>query len=114
MAIELYIPPCINTPAHTHHPPPPDKPLRIQIDGLLTSIQKLLPDVAWPLDARRLHFPLPAGSELAKVAFRKIYGREVDPELHGDLVVRDEYLRWVVEVRLKKYVFFGPSPPESK
>ncbi|KAI3324985.1 hypothetical protein HD806DRAFT_462369 [Xylariaceae sp. AK1471] len=38
MAFKLHIPPCICTPAHPQHPPPPDKPLRFQIEGPLIAI----------------------------------------------------------------------------
>jgi hypothetical protein len=76
-----------------------EKPLRIQIEGPLVSIQKLLPEMTWPLDVMRPVFPLPAGPELARLAYRTIYGRKVRPEDAGDMVVRDEYLGWVVEVR---------------
>ena len=99
MALELYIPPCINSPAHPHHPPPLEKPLRIQIDGPLVAIQRLLPDMTWPVDALDRVFPLPGGPGLARLAYRTVYGREVRPEHPGDMVVRDEYLGWVNEVR---------------
>ncbi|OTA59739.1 hypothetical protein K449DRAFT_385073 [Hypoxylon sp. EC38] len=42
-------------------------------------------------------FPHPAGPELAKLIYQKIYGREVRSEIAGDMVVRDEYLGWVME-----------------
>lgn len=44
-------------------------------------------------------FPQPAGPELAKVLFQIIYGREPDPAVADDMVVRDEYLRWLIEIR---------------
>jgi hypothetical protein len=94
MAFELHIPPCIATPAHPLHSPPPEQPLRIQIEGPLVSIQKLLPDIPWRTEVAPV-FPQPAGPELAKLAYRKIYGREIRPEVVGDMVVRDEYLGWV-------------------
>lgn len=96
MALELYIPPCVKTPAHPLHPPPSEQPLRIQIEGPLVSIQKLLPGLSWHTDVTSSVFPQPAGLELAKVAYRKIYEREVRPETAGDMVVRDEYLGWVM------------------
>ncbi|KAI0896288.1 hypothetical protein F4806DRAFT_57277 [Annulohypoxylon nitens] len=102
MALKLHIPPCISTPTHPHHPPPPEKPLRIQIEGPLVSIQKLLPGVQWHTDVMSLVFPQPAGSELAKLAYLEIYGRESSPEIVGDIVVRDEYLGWIVEKPIKR------------
>ncbi|KFH42619.1 hypothetical protein ACRE_066320 [Hapsidospora chrysogenum ATCC 11550] len=40
-------------------------------------------------------FPQPAGPELAKLAYKAIYGQDVRPSVENDLVVRDEYLGWV-------------------
>lgn len=37
-------------------------------------------------------FPQRGGHELAKLAYRQIYGEDVE---FGDLAVRDEYLGWV-------------------
>ncbi|KAK0624758.1 hypothetical protein B0T17DRAFT_252001 [Bombardia bombarda] len=98
MALELHIPPCIRASAHPLHPPPPEQPLRIQIEGPLVSIQKLLPEIPWNTSVASLMFPQPAGSELARLAYQKLYGREVRPEVSGDMVVRDEYLGWVMGV----------------
>ncbi|GAB1315515.1 hypothetical protein MFIFM68171_05725 [Madurella fahalii] len=92
MAFELHIPPCIRNPAHPLHPPPPEKPLRIQIEGPVVAIQKLLPGVSWQTDPLSLVFPQPAGPEIAKLAYRTVYGRDTCPELANDMVVRDEYL----------------------
>lgn len=69
--------------------------MRVQIDGPLVSIQKLLPDVPWHVDVCKPIFPQPAGPELARVAYRAIYGQDVRPQIADDLVVRDEYLGWV-------------------
>jgi hypothetical protein len=99
MALELYIPSCIRTPTHPLHHPPLDKALRIQIEGPLVSIQKLLPQIPWHVDCVPTVFPQPAGPELAKLAYRTIFGRDVRPEVCGDIVVRDEYLGWVREAR---------------
>lgn len=101
MALELYIPPCISSSAHPLHPPPLEQPLRIQIEGPLASIQKLLPEVSWHTDTASLVFPQPAGPGLARLAYQKIYGQEVRLEVAGDMVVRDEYLGWVT----------GETPP---
>ncbi|RYP57951.1 hypothetical protein DL769_009186 [Monosporascus sp. CRB-8-3] len=98
MALELHIPPCVSTPAHPLHPAPPEQPLRIHIEGPLVSIQKLLPGITWHTDVTPLVFPQPAGLELARLTYQKIYRRDVRPEIAGDMVVRDEYLGWVMGV----------------
>jgi hypothetical protein len=94
MALELYIPPCVNDPPHSLHPPPPDKPLRIRIQGPLETIQKLLPKVSWyPIGP----FPQLGGLKLANLTYQKLYwgnGDEAAPP------VRDEYLAWVVKGRI--------------
>lgn len=91
MALELFIPPCIHNPRHRLHPPPPTKPLRIQIQGPLESIQKLLPKTSWD---KIVHFPQPGGLELARLTHRALYGEE------GSIpAVRDEYLAWAMEGR---------------
>ncbi|RYP66574.1 hypothetical protein DL771_007727 [Monosporascus sp. 5C6A] len=92
MAFELHIPPCISSPAHPLHSPPLEKPLRVQIDGPVVGIRKLLPELSWHVDPSALVFPQPAGPEISRLAFRKLYGRDVRPELANDMVVRDEYL----------------------
>ena len=91
MALELSIPPCIHSPCHRLHPPPPAKPLRIQIQGPLESIQKLLPKTSWDKIVR---FPQPGGLELARLAHRALYSEE-----GGIPAVRDEYLAWAMEGR---------------
>lgn len=98
MGLQLHIPPCISDPAHPLHPPPLEKPLRIQIEGPLVAIQKLLPSITWHTDPLALVFPQPAGPELAELAYRALFGREVRPDVANDLVVRDEYLGWVTNV----------------
>ncbi|KIV98281.1 uncharacterized protein PV09_09871 [Verruconis gallopava] len=94
MALELHIPSCVNRPPHRLHPPPPDQPLRIRIQGPLETIQKLLPNVSWhPIGS----FPQLGGVKLASLTFQKLYGGDggrVAP------VVRDEYLAWVLEGRV--------------
>jgi hypothetical protein len=88
MALELYIPPCVNRPPHHLHPPPLDKPLRIRIQGLLETIQKLLPNISWhPIGP----FPQLGGLKLASLTHQNLYGET------GDALppaVRDEYLAW--------------------
>jgi hypothetical protein len=106
MALPLHIPPCIHSPAAAHHPPPDEKPLRIQIEGPLTAVKKLLPEVPWRTDmmAGPLVFPQPAGPELAGLAYQSVYGRNPHPEVAGDLVVRDEYLGWLAKVKPPRFV----------
>ena len=99
MALELHIPPCIHGPPHNLHAPPPEKPLRIQIEGPLTSIQKLLPDISWYTEDLSVIFPQPAGPELAKLTFQRLYGQAPRPHVAEDMVVRDEYLGWIVRTR---------------
>ncbi|KPM43319.1 hypothetical protein AK830_g3286 [Neonectria ditissima] len=99
MGLELDLRPCICTPSHPHHPPPSEKPLRIQIEGPKAAVQRLLPDIQWYTNVVDLEFPQPAGLELAKMAYQKIYGREARSDIAGDLVVRDEYLGWIERTR---------------
>jgi len=88
MGLELYIHPCVNQPPNYLHHPPPDKPLRIRIQGPLETIQKL---VSWhPIGP----FPQPGGLKLASLTHQKLYGGEGDKVAPA---VRDEYLAWVVE-----------------
>jgi hypothetical protein len=98
-ALPLYIPFCIHTPPDRHHLPRHDQPLRIQIEGPLIAIRRLLPHISWHLDIPDRLFPQPAGLALARLTYREIYGRDVCPKLAGDLVVRDEYLGWMPEKR---------------
>ncbi|KAH8763296.1 hypothetical protein F5883DRAFT_498889 [Diaporthe sp. PMI_573] len=108
MSFELDIPPCVNDPAHPLHPPPLDKPLRIQIEGPLVAIQKLLPSIQWHTDPLALMFPQPAAHELAKLTYRVIYGQDVRSEVVGDVIVRDEYLGWVMgEIPHKNIDYYG-------
>jgi hypothetical protein len=94
MALELYIHPCVLNPPYRLHRPPPDKPLRIQIQGPLESIQKLFPNVSWhPIGP----FPQPGGLELASLTHQKLYGQEGD---EATPAMRDEYTAWIVEERI--------------
>ncbi|GIK05190.1 hypothetical protein Aspvir_009293 [Aspergillus viridinutans] len=119
MALPLYIPRCIHTPASQCHLPPPDKPLRIQIEGPLIAIQRLLPHIPWRLDPLDRTFPQPAGPELARLTYQKVYGRDISPEVPGDLVVRDEYLGWMPEKRPQELIdYYGVTfdhlvPPDD-
>jgi hypothetical protein len=97
MALPLYIPPCIHPLPHPSHPPPLSKSIRIQIDGPLVAIQKLLPEAVWYTELLTLKFPQPAGVELAKLAYQAIYECIPRPEVNGDLVIRDEYLGWLMD-----------------
>ncbi|KAF3077409.1 hypothetical protein CFAM422_000174 [Trichoderma lentiforme] len=35
MALQIHFPACIQSPAHAHHPPPPDKPFASELRGRL-------------------------------------------------------------------------------
>jgi hypothetical protein len=70
-------------------------PLRLQVEGPLVSIQKLLPNVPWHIDACNPIFPQPAGPKLADLTYRAIYGNEILPDIENHLIVRDEYLGWI-------------------
>lgn len=70
--LPLYILPCIHTPRSDH-------PLRIQIEGPLLAIQRLLPHTPWHLNFQT-GIPQPAGLELARLAYQTVYGRDVCPE----------------------------------
>jgi hypothetical protein len=98
VAFKLHIAPCIRTPTSYHHSLPPEKPLRIQIESQLVSIQKLLPEILWHTNPLCLEFSQPVDPELARLAYQALYGRDVCPEIARDMVVRDEYLGWVTEV----------------
>ncbi|KAI0886747.1 uncharacterized protein GGS22DRAFT_186820 [Annulohypoxylon maeteangense] len=92
--LELYIPSCILEPPHCHHPPPPDKPLRIRIQGPLETIEKLLPNESWyPVGP----FPQPGGIKLADLTHRTLYGEGWD---NAAIAVRDEYNAWVMKNRI--------------
>ncbi|KAB8346223.1 hypothetical protein FH972_023268 [Carpinus fangiana] len=93
MALELHIPHCIHSPAHPHHMPPEEKPLRVQIEGLLVSIKKLIPGTEGHVEVRNRVFPHAAGPVLARLAFEKVYGRHPRPrEVPGDLTIRDDQI----------------------
>ncbi|KAI0450423.1 hypothetical protein F5B21DRAFT_490799 [Xylaria acuta] len=95
MALELYIPPCIRNPIDPHHPPPPNKPLRIQIEGPLVAVERLFPNIQW-----HVHDVQPAGPKLAELTYSLLYGRNASPDIQGDLVVRHEYLGWIMDPNL--------------
>lgn len=100
MALRLYIPPCMHNPAHVFHSPPLDRPLRVQIEGPLVSVQKLVPEYSWKLKVGTTEFPQPGGEALAKLAYRALYGIEIREEIVGDMIIRDEYLGWVMEGKI--------------
>ncbi|TQS32859.1 hypothetical protein Golomagni_06813 [Golovinomyces magnicellulatus] len=98
MALPLHIPPCNQTPRHFNHPPEYQKPLRICIDGPLSAVQKLAPETEWNLNVLHQEVLQPAASILAKITFEKVYGRPPNnDEIPGDLIIRKEYLRWVMD-----------------
>jgi hypothetical protein len=91
MALELYIHPCIHSPPHHLHPPQPDAPLRIRIQGPLETIQKLLPEISWhPIGP----FPQLGGLKLASLTHQKLYEGKAEEAAPA---VRDEYLAWILE-----------------
>ncbi|KAI1742672.1 hypothetical protein F4680DRAFT_23741 [Xylaria scruposa] len=100
MALELHIPPCIHSPAHAFHLPPLDQPLRIQIEGPLTAIQRLVPDASWHVDVMAQVFPMPGAKSLAELTYRALYGADVRSEVARDMVIRDQYLGWVREGKI--------------
>lgn len=102
MALKLYIPPCIRNPAHPLHPPPLDRPVRVQIEGPLVSIQKLAPDCSWDhlKAAQAPDFPQPGGKALAKLTYQALYGTDIREDVPGDMVIRDEYLGWVMQGKI--------------
>lgn len=100
MRSELYIPPC-RTGQYSFHSPELEKALRIHIEGSLVSINKLLPGIQWHTDIESLVFPQPASTGLARLTYQNLYKHEVCQEVLGDMVIRDEYLGWVVEEPLK-------------
>ncbi|KAJ6013581.1 hypothetical protein N7540_008172 [Penicillium herquei] len=99
LPLNLFIPPCIHTPATQQHNPPPDQPLRISIEGPIVAIKRLFPHVTWNLEEARnfetREFPQRAGPELARLAFQALYGRDARSDVVDDLVVRDEILGWI-------------------
>ncbi|KAF2457061.1 hypothetical protein BDY21DRAFT_33193 [Lineolata rhizophorae] len=108
MALELYIPPCVDEPPHPNHPPSPERPLRIHIQGPLVSIQKLLPGVQFCYDDWEKPFPQAAGLQLAELAFRTIYGRPADAEMGENLTVCDEDSAWIREPELRMEIdYYG-------
>ncbi|KAI0903665.1 hypothetical protein F4823DRAFT_568462 [Ustulina deusta] len=81
------------TPLTPTIPPPPEKPLRIQIDGPTVAVERLFPENLWNM-IYSPKFPQPAAAHLAKLAHQAIY-----PEQHvsaDNMIVRDEYLGGVV------------------
>ncbi|KAJ5094452.1 hypothetical protein N7456_010313 [Penicillium angulare] len=108
MALPMFIPPCVCTPTGQYHFPSPDLPLRIQIEGPLTAIEKLLPHVEWKLPDFNDLFPQPAGPELAKLTYKAIYGRDASPDIPGDLLVQNEHLGWVLDKRPERVInYYG-------
>jgi len=101
MAFVLYIPERNGECPCSPHRPELQKALRIQIEGPLSSIDKLLPGTTWKTNIDSTVFPQPAGLELAKLTYQKLYGQDVRSEIPGDMIVRDEYLGWVVEEPLR-------------
>ncbi|KAI1171012.1 hypothetical protein F4777DRAFT_566894 [Nemania sp. FL0916] len=101
MAFKLVLPQCGQTPGCVNHPPEPDKPLRIQIMGLLNDIDNLFDDgmkMPRPKHTEKLaadNFIEP-GLRLARIGFGLLYGRDVDPGNSSDMVPRHQYDVWRV------------------
>ncbi|KAI0009104.1 hypothetical protein F4779DRAFT_402664 [Xylariaceae sp. FL0662B] len=117
MAYELHIPTCICDPAHPNHPPPKDKPLRIQIEGPLVAIQRLLSESTWNMDFMTTKFPQTAAPHLARLTHQVLYRENVSVD---DVVVRDEYLGWVSigKILQKEFDYYGVTfdhlvPPDD-
>lgn len=70
--------------------------MRIQIEGPKVSVEKLLPGVSWNTEVVPLPFPQPAGLQLAALAYQAVYGKSHRPDT-TDLIVRDEYLGWIMK-----------------
>ncbi|KAI0196530.1 hypothetical protein EV127DRAFT_416792 [Xylaria flabelliformis] len=119
MALELYIPPCIRNPIDPHHPPPPNKPLRIQIEGPLVAVERLFPNIQWHVQDIQPEFPQPAGPKLAELTYSLLYGRNPSPDIQGDLVVRHEYLGWIMKPKpVQEIDYYGVTfdhlvPPDD-
>ncbi|KAH7409792.1 hypothetical protein DE146DRAFT_732685 [Phaeosphaeria sp. MPI-PUGE-AT-0046c] len=107
MVQQLYIPLCIDTPAHPNHFPPLDRPLRIHIQGPLVSIRRLLPLIVFHYETWGEPFPQPAAPQLAELTFQALYGRSTDPEKGEKLVVRDEYNAWVRDPTIMEIDYYG-------
>jgi hypothetical protein len=93
MELELAIPPCISIPAHPLHFPSLDRPLRVQIAGPLASLMALLPDLKTTVDKgiNSSFLPKALGLQFARMVYRKLYQREVQPEIVGDLELRNQF-----------------------
>ncbi|KAI1163406.1 hypothetical protein F5B18DRAFT_620066 [Nemania serpens] len=119
MALELYILPCIRNPIDPHHPPPPNKPLRIQIEGPLVAIERLFPNIQWHVKDVQPEFPQPAGPKLAELTYSLLYGRNASPDIQGDLLVRHEYLGWIMDPKpVQEIDYYGVTfdhlvPPDD-
>ncbi|KAF2963418.1 hypothetical protein GQX73_g10145 [Xylaria multiplex] len=109
MALELHIPACIFSPAHPFHLPPLERPLRIQIEGPLTAIQRLVPGVSWHANVMNEVFPMPGGNRLAELTYRALYGADVRSGVPRDMVIRDQYLRHIAEgkIPLNEIDYYG-------
>ncbi|KAI0114385.1 hypothetical protein GGR51DRAFT_504154 [Nemania sp. FL0031] len=109
MAHELYIPPCIGTPAQPFHSPPLNRPLRIRIEGPLTAIQRLIPNASWDVNISTQTFPMPGTKPLAELTYRALYGADPRSGVPRDMVIRDHFLGWVVKekIPLNKIDYYG-------
>ncbi|KND88830.1 hypothetical protein TOPH_06519 [Tolypocladium ophioglossoides CBS 100239] len=92
MPANLVIPPCEQNPTHPNHFPRHDKPLRVQILGLNETINQLFNDgTKMPSQERPITSAVDfdeAGIRLAKMAFKLLYGRDVNSKDQSDFVPR--------------------------
>ncbi|CAH0043512.1 unnamed protein product [Clonostachys solani] len=95
MPAHLVIPPCEHNPAHPNHLPSYEKPLRIQILGTNSLIDQVFEDgIHMPSQERPIVSPVDfdeVGIRFAKMAFKQLYRRDVDPNNSSDFVPRYQY-----------------------
>jgi hypothetical protein len=94
MPAKLIIPPGEHTPAHPHHLPHPNKPLRVQVLGLNNTFNQLFDDGTEISSQNRpvaykVNFDQ-EGIRLANMAFRQL-ARDVDQDNQFDFILRYEY-----------------------
>lgn len=94
MSAKLVMPRCEQDPAHPNHPPPPDKPLRIQVLGLNTTLNGLFVNEELSSQEKPVASPTAfdyTGLQLATMVFRVFYGRDVDAGAPQDFTPRYQY-----------------------
>ncbi|KAJ5707559.1 hypothetical protein N7488_007360 [Penicillium malachiteum] len=81
------------TPPDDHHQPP-DRPLRIHVEGPAVVIERLSPHI-WNVEDGKRTYSQRAGPELARLTFRALFWRDVRPDVADDMVIRNECLDWM-------------------